>query len=279
MKIAVLFHGIIGGMDGKNGYGKPSNAQHCSKFWNKNVYGDLDHDVFIHSWSKEAEHEIVDAFKPTKYSIEDQPTFGFKIPEETKHHDNYDAMLFKNISRFTSAHKVYNMMLQHQKETGVEYDYCILSRMDCVFFNKINLDKIKKDTIYICNNPFPNWQDPKKYNIIFDPFLIMDYQMMGQFCDIIVDLNNKKYINVASNSHYLCTNKIRDMGYIDNIEDICTRFSDMDIYRFLFLENANDGRPEEYDRGTQAKRMLQTLKDWEQSEQKNNNIIISIKNI
>jgi hypothetical protein len=69
------------------------------------------------------------------------------------------------------------------------------------------------------------------------------------------------------------------MGYIDNIEDICTRFSDMDIYRFLFLENANDGRPEEYDRGTQAKRMLQTLKNWEQSEQKNNNIIISIKNI
>ncbi len=276
MKIAVLFHGIIGGMDGKNGYGKPSNAQHCADFWNKNVYGDIEHDVFIHSWSKEAEYEIVDAFKPTKYCIQEQPNFGFNIPEETKHHDNNEAMLYKSISRFTSAYIVYNIMLQHQRETGIIYDYCILSRMDLLFFNKINLKDIKKDTVYICNNPFPNWQDPKKYNIIFDPFLIMDSKMMGQFCNIIKDVENKKFLNFVINTHYLCTSKIKEMGYIDNIEYICTRFSDMDIYRFLFLENCNDGRPEEYDRGTQAKRMFQIIRSW---EQKNNYIIISIKNI
>jgi hypothetical protein len=279
MKIAVLFHGIIGGMDGKNGYGKSSNSYHCSKFWHNNVYGDLDHDIFIHSWSKEAEQEIVDAFKPTKYIIEEQPTFGFYIPEETKHHDNPTSMLFKNISRFTSAYKVYNMMLEHQKETGIEYDYCILSRMDLLFFNKINLNNMKKDTIYICNNPFPNWQNPKINNIIFDPFLIMDNNMMGQFCNLIIDVQNKKYINSMGNSHYLCTDKIRDMGYIDNIEYVCTRFSDMDVYRFLFLDNANDGRPEEFDKGANAARMFDILKSWEIKEHNNNQTIISIKNI
>lgn len=286
MKIAILFHGIAGGMDGKNGYGNPSNLYHCAKFWENNVYGDADYDIFIHSWSTEAQESIVGAFKPTRYAIEPQPTFGFDIPEETKYHDNNVTMLYKNISRFTSAYIVYNIMLQYQKETGIEYDYCILSRMDLLFFNKINLNSLEKDNVYLCNNPFPNWQNPNESNIIFDPFLIMDYQMTCQFCNIIVDLNNFKYRNIAGNSHYLCTAKLRDMGYIHKIKYICTRFSDLDVYRFIFMDNANDGRSEEYNAGANAKRMFDILKAWELEENTkkvldnpNNYLILNRKSI
>jgi hypothetical protein len=69
------------------------------------------------------------------------------------------------------------------------------------------------------------------------------------------------------------------MGYIDNIEYVCTRFSDMDVYRFLFLDNANDGRPEEFDKGTNASRMFDILKSWEKKELPTSQTIISIKNI
>lgn len=285
MKIAILFHGIAGGMDGKNGYGNPSNLYHCAKFWENNVYGDVDHDIFIHSWSMEAKDSIEKAFNPTKCTIEPQPTFGFIIPEETKHHDNPVSMLYKNVSRFTSAHIAYNIMLQYQKETGIQYDYCILSRMDLIFFNKIDLKSMEKNTVYLCNNPFPEWQNPQESNIIFDPFLIMDYNMTGLFCNVINEMNTK-FRNVAGNSHHLCTAKLRDMGYLDKIKYICTRFSDLDVYRFIFMDNANDGRSEEYNAGANAKRMFDILKAWELEENTkkvldnpNNYLILNRKSI
>ena len=79
MKIALCFFGILGGTEGKNGKGTSKPILDISKqYYLENVITD-NTDIFIHTWSRDYETDILDAFKPKSYIIEKQKKF--KIPK------------------------------------------------------------------------------------------------------------------------------------------------------------------------------------------------------
>lgn len=59
MKIALCFYGLVGSRADKNGNGISLDPSLAYKLNYENIIKDNDVDVFIHSWSKDFENELV----------------------------------------------------------------------------------------------------------------------------------------------------------------------------------------------------------------------------
>jgi len=134
-------------------------------------------DVFIHSWSKNFESEIVDHYSPRKYEILPQADFKINLEEygikgnEMATWDitdstrfSYDALLpsrktvdnileelprlaFRTSSRWWSNKRVLELKKEYEKENGFKYDFVLLNRFDNAFripppFENLSTDKI-----------------------------------------------------------------------------------------------------------------------------------------
>lgn len=83
--MTVIFHGIVGGMDDRNGIGDTINLLDCAKTIKYNILSTYDCDIFIHSWSLEHKEEIVSLYKPVLSLFEKQEFFGYS-EKEISHH-------------------------------------------------------------------------------------------------------------------------------------------------------------------------------------------------
>ncbi len=69
MKIALCFYGLVGSRADKNGNGISLDPSLAYKLNYENIIKDNDVDVFIHSWSKDFENELVSLYNPALHCI------------------------------------------------------------------------------------------------------------------------------------------------------------------------------------------------------------------
>ncbi len=208
MRIALCFCGLVGGADGNDGKGFTLSPETAAYYYKRNIIDNNSHvDVFIHSWSIDEKDELLDIYKPKKFLIEKQKTFHpWKIFLKQFLHPIPILKLFFNgnwnvfswiynlsiraQSRWYSSKKVIELSIKYQQENNFEYDLIFVTRMDVVFFEKINFTNFDKNKFYVpIRNKGPNitsifnWQnnDSIEDNAYGDLFFIANPNKMKKF--------------------------------------------------------------------------------------------------
>ena len=102
------------------------------EYYKKNVIQDYDVDTYVHSWSVDMKEEILDTYKPKKYTIEKQ------LGEEV-------GILNAGYSQWYSRKKSIELML----DSDTIYDWVILSRFDVALDFPFEFEEYDNKEIYL----------------------------------------------------------------------------------------------------------------------------------
>lgn len=111
-------------------------------------------DVFIHSFSKEIEHEIISLFEPKDFLFELQKNFDEEINQINQILDKIEAK--KVFSQFFSRKKVCEIKKKFEIDNCMEYDIVVLCRADLGYIKTENFEipdlyKIDENYLYSIN--------------------------------------------------------------------------------------------------------------------------------
>lgn len=101
-------------------------------------------DVFIHCWDTDLENELVELYKPVKYSFEDNNLYREAIMEKL-----YNPKEYSQASQALTIKKVIELKEEYERENNFTYDRVILYRHDMFLWKDMILDKYNKDNIYV----------------------------------------------------------------------------------------------------------------------------------
>lgn len=182
MKVALCFYGLVGSQVDKNGVGQQLDPAVAFRLNKKNVIDPNAADVFIHSWSKNAETELKRLYQPKASIIEEQRTFpesvglinnvdlsqtiselpkclfsrGFAL--ETRQKRAQEA--FRAYSRWYSTKQVIDLKTKHEASNGFQYDAVILLRLDVAFYSPLHVAGYELDKFYASNwNDYPTLEN------------------------------------------------------------------------------------------------------------------------
>tara|TARA_B100001175_G_scaffold210569_1_gene178863 strand:+ start:144 stop:821 length:678 start_codon:yes stop_codon:yes gene_type:complete len=157
-------------------------------YWNiiKNLMYNNDFHLFIHIWEPTDERQLkniklktidklVDIYKPEYYKVEN---------------NNFSNA---NQEHWYSHNAVLELVNDYSNKNNIQYDLVFITKPDCNFTTKLNLDKMNiENTLYVSN-----WE--KKYGIVTEDYLkskgLCYYWCFGNM-NLINKLKNvKNYIN------------------------------------------------------------------------------------
>lgn len=185
-------------------------------------------DVFIHSWSLENKELIIQIFNPKKFLFEPHKQFDKNIASKKN----------ATLSRFYSEFKSNELKMSYESDKDFKYDVVIHSRMDIIWFNKMNLIQ-KPDTFFASNwnssinennlGPFNKLNHHQSF-ALHDWWFFSESNSMDKFSNIyrkrlFLYLKNKREYN-AHRFSYLMTKSLNL-----NIENIHYRGHDFELYR------------------------------------------------
>ena len=177
MKIALCLFGIIGGKKGQNGAGGAIHPEIGHQSYVDNLMASDDVDVFIHTWSKDWEGELVSLYQPKKILTEEQELFtdvsaanygfnsfeqliaprGHEIVHEARKSNGYtdeqvmqefEQLIFRSSSRWLSTFKSNQLKSQYEAEQNQKYDFVISSRFDIKLVKKTDFRTLSQDVLY-----------------------------------------------------------------------------------------------------------------------------------
>jgi hypothetical protein len=240
MKVAFLLHGKIGGIAGKDGAGKLIDYRFCRDKFYKNIIEPSNADVFIHSWSKEQENDLMKIYSPKKAIIEEQRQF--KFDESLPWLGGKTRAPVRNFlvkSRFYSSQQAMKLKREYEKENNFRYDFVMITRYDLIWLTPIDLKELDSDNFYISKinkvnhkrkTVSPHWiktHHPKstRYN---DTYFLSNSKFMDYYGDAFDMLSN---VNVGD-PHLLL------FAYLNENKEIKNRivlkylnYFDHDVYR------------------------------------------------
>lgn len=224
-KVAVIFHGICGGMKSHNGIGDQVQISECAATIHRNLLRHYDCDIFVHSWSVEAKDEIEALYKPTKSLYQPQEYFEFD-PHKVDFSHRWLGQAFRTASRYTSLQRAVYLKQLYEKENNFKYKWVIVLRFDLVLFNKIELSDKDNNLFYGCY--IPEWLG------LHDLIFASSSEIIDELSTIIHDANINRY-NPAD-AHGMLLHKLNSMFNWDTkyyLNYIGERYKDMEIYRFV----------------------------------------------
>ena len=130
MRIALCFNGLAGG---KNDKGFPVDWQLAVPHFKENIInlGSQEVDVFFHTWSAEAEEELVGFYEPKDYIVQKQVDFDSLANKfRKKVHSDVPRHFHSIMSRWYSNKEVLGLKNKYEKEHGFKYEYVMTSRFD-----------------------------------------------------------------------------------------------------------------------------------------------------
>jgi hypothetical protein len=223
MKVAVVFHGIRGGMKGHNGSGNPINIAECAALIKYNILSHYDCDLFIHSWSIDDEKEIKSLYNFTDSLFEKQESFGHDLSKPDLLSHPWTGQAFRTISRCASIYRALELKKKHETKHNFKYKWVVLLRLDLVFFNKLNLDR-DNQVFYGCY--IPEW------NSLHDLMYVSNSDLMDKFGTLYIDIMNGTLS--PNDAHALFINKLEKMFQHQRekyMNYIVMRYDDIEIYR------------------------------------------------
>jgi hypothetical protein len=158
LKVAVCFYGLGYGLGRKcipiHSFSGYSSIQ-------KMIYRHHNCDTFVHAWvdTKETQNQILKITKPDEYIMEKQIEFdsdanlndpnlykiGSSVTRSKKNKTLRHATLSQTHTRTKSLELAFSSMQQ--------YDFIVLLRNDLFFIHELKLETLKKDILYVPNNP------------------------------------------------------------------------------------------------------------------------------
>lgn len=235
-KVAIVFHGIVGGMDDRNGVGDPIDLETCYKTIHYNILSHYDTDVFIHSWSTQNQDILVSLYKPKKFLFQQQEYFNFKESEITAERETGQA--YRALSRYTSLERAIRLKRQEEIEKNFRYKWVLVLRFDLIFFNRLNLDNLNNDFFYLCLNP--EWPNIHDFKMVHDLIFLSNSFLIDKFSIFASEIRNKIYD--VSSTHHACYKKIMNIlnGDLEKVKHIFVWYTDIDIYRFIMHPEQNE---------------------------------------
>ena len=230
-KLAIIFHGITGGMAGRNGAGNPIDLDTCAKTIHHNIISHYDTDIFVHSWSIDDKDAINFLYSPKESLYEKQEMFDFKFDAHVV--DEKTTAAFRRLSRYTSLTRAMLLKQDYERENNFKYDWILVLRFDLIVFNKLDLNKLKNDCFYLCSEP--HWPDMHKQSMVHDIAFLSSSNLMDTYCNVINELNIKQL-----DPHRLAYQKLRGMFKdMNKVRLAFRRYEDMEIYRMIMDPTLN----------------------------------------
>ena len=238
-KIAVIFHGIVGGLDGVNGVGSSINIYDCAKTIKYNFLSHNNCDIFMHSWSVDKAEELKSLYNPVVSLFQPQEYFGFN---EEQARDSYGqhshiASHWRLLSLCTSVERGIKLKQDYEIINRFRYKWVILFRYDLILFKKLDISTFDNNNFYVVD-----WGEG---NILEFGDCIMDYiflcnsEKMDEIAKLPAEINNKTYD--PSHSHKMYHKKLMNMFNNDTnkIKSLGRRFKDVEIYRHMINPGAD----------------------------------------
>ena len=234
-RMAVVFHGIVGGMNGRNGVGLPISVSDCAKTIKHNVISTYDCDVFVHTWSMDQEGEIMLLYNPVSSLFQSQEYFGF-TPKQVDGGD-IGGMAFRTVSRYTSLERALNLKQEYEKNNGFKYRWVIVLRFDLVFFTKLNLLILNNNSFYVCKEP--HWPEIQNFNMVHDIVFLSNSNLMDKYGTLANDFRMKKYD--PASAHHCARQKLAEMfnNNLSWVKYCFNRYEDVEIYRLMSRPEQN----------------------------------------
>jgi len=233
-KLAIIFGGIVGGDSGTNNTGNIIDFKSCAQTIIHNVISPNDADVFIHSWSVDQEKDLIDIYKPKKYSFEKQEMFGYNFTQE-EGADIINGQGFRVTSRYVSVERGMNLKQEYENEQGFVYKWILIFRLDYVVLTQLtpnNLNALDANSIYVGYEP--SWPNIAYTQKLYDGFFLGHYSAMDLFYYLGSQMKNGIYAQYIHDAHYLMyIILLQKFGSIDNIKYIYQRFKDFEAWRLI----------------------------------------------
>jgi hypothetical protein len=217
MKIAICFYGLVGSKIGKNGTGEQLDPNIAFEYYKKHLFDiNEDVDIFIHSWSVEAQDTLVKLYKPKSFIFEKQREFPesknrkyineslrykitslfYKIFNKSKYEKikiENDKKCFRSFSRWYSSKQVLSLKKEYEKKNKFVYDTVMVTRLDIAFFRNLNFSEFDMKYFYASNRNIPPWKslDGKA------SYEINKQELDTQFFDLWF-FSNSKYMDIFS---------------------------------------------------------------------------------
>jgi hypothetical protein len=247
MRVAFLLCGKIGGMKGKDGEGGLIDYHFCRDRFNKYIIEPNNADVFIHSWSKAQEKDLMEIYSPKKAIIENQIDFKFNhhLPflGGKKGEHPFNASIVR--SRFYSTQKVVKLKKAYEKKNGFIYDFVMITRFDLIWHTLINFNKLDSRYFYI-----PKWNKVdygkertiKRKYFKGERYLDLCFISNSKYMNYYGDAFNKFKNNNISDPHTFLHIYLNENKKIKrNVKFRYLRAIDMDVYRDR-VESYKNGR-------------------------------------
>ena len=154
MKVAVCLSGLIGSLTGKwdktiedcaNPKISHKTFRECILSYNKDV------DVFIHTWSIDKKHTLIELYNPKSISAESQNLFNkgqlsdYGLPRRSKH----KQYRFNSFSKWNSLYKTLKLKHECETDNSFKYDCVFVSRLDMIYLTPIDFAKFDMSKFYI----------------------------------------------------------------------------------------------------------------------------------
>jgi hypothetical protein len=232
-KMAVVFHGIVGGMNSHNGVGPPTNISDCAKTIKYNVLSTYDCDIFCHSWSVDHKEEIISLYNPVMSLFQPQEYFGYSGIRASE--DPLAGQAFRGTSKYVSLQRGMMLKQQYEKENNFRYKWVFVIRYDLVFFTKLDLSTFDNNMIYPCTEP--HWGH--NTTIIDDRLFLSNSNIM----DALSNMGSEAIARVynLSDVHAAIGQKIRNVlgGNLNLIGFRFDRYKDVEVYRVIIKPELN----------------------------------------
>lgn len=234
-KVAVVFHGIVGGMSDRNGVGLPVDIGICAKTIQNVLLKDIDYDVFIHSWSTDHGDSILNTYHPIIASFDPQEYFGFS--KDSISSAEVEGQAFRTISRYTSMKRAIDLKRSYELELGFRYKWVLVLRFDLIFFTPLVLADKSLDTFYICTEP--HWPCIHTSGMMHDIVFLSSSPLMDEYSTILDDMLANRLD--ASVTHIAAYKKI--MSILESnplrLQYGFRRYLDVEIYRMIVNPQLN----------------------------------------
>lgn len=117
--------------------------------WKKNVLNLNNIDVFIHTWGESDTEKLGQKYSPAGMKVEKSVIFDSEDPRKYDYPECTVTNMF--YSQAYSAKKSIELKKEHEKNTESKYDMVMMSRIDCLWLNKVIFDELDPDIFYVSN--------------------------------------------------------------------------------------------------------------------------------
>jgi hypothetical protein len=202
-KTALCYFGNCGWELDKNGDKKNLHPNKCFESVYNTIIKNNNIDIFVHSWSKNQQSDIIKTLNPILYKIEEQKYFYDQVDDRSAYFKsfidcknvvleklrNIDSRDYINraYSRWYSTKKVIELKNQYEQLNNLKYDYVMLLRMDIEFYTDIVFETFNPNIFYAGD---PSNLSYKMHRYLHDsyPELIKDVPRISPFNELLFKL-------------------------------------------------------------------------------------------